>query len=116
MFIFPLLSKLPSTTDDQGEWATATAKKKKQSTYRGSGYGNGSAYPNGGGANDRRGGRGGMDKMRGVSMLSYVTVHEVQNRTLSEVYDQAARVKRPCLRGQTYLRWDVEQNGLPKWA
>lgn len=61
--------------DDQGEWATATTKKKKQPGHRhggggGGGYGNGSAYANGRGADDRRGGgRAGMDKMRGVSLL-----------------------------------------------
>lgn len=57
--------------DDQGEWATATTRKKKHPTHmRGSGpggYGNGSAYANGGrGMDDRRGGRGGMGG-RGVS-------------------------------------------------
>lgn len=60
--------------DDQGEWATATKKKKQPSQHqRGGGpggYSNGpGGYANGArGMDDRRGGRGGMgDKMRGVS-------------------------------------------------
>lgn len=73
-FLF-LLFPPPLLPDDQGEWATATKKKKQPAQQHprgggGPGYGNGpGGFANGGrGMDDRRGGgRGGIaDKMRGV--------------------------------------------------
>lgn len=56
---------LSPCADDQGEWATATKKKKAPASHQHSRGGGG--YANGRGMDDRRGGRGGMpDKMRGV--------------------------------------------------